>query len=935
MSSSDPYVIDDDEDCGATNKNRQLAEEDNDEDDEDEIDIHDTKPALESVFCETMYLGGGNFTFGGKLNGHFGLPGLELIPKPSSITSNQQQDEGIQSMPSLTTCEYKPIALPILCKEQANELISHCSKAPYGRGEQTIYDDNVRNTWQLSPSQFRISNKKWDQMIDNLINDELKPGLGINEHVEVKCSLYKLLLYEEGGHFEFHRDTEKEDKMFATLVIQLPSVYKGGNIIVKHGSSEQIYDLSEESAYTPCFFSFYCDCKHKVDVVTSGYRLCLIYNVCYISGSKPRAIDYTVQLSTLERIVNHWDETQPFVCYLLKHKYSKAGLSFHCLKGRDSKLRHLIRQYNAKHENNDQVEALLGIMTKTDNGIGEPHHIEWEDTLYNVSDIVGESEETGVPSGFELHESDIIPTETLEDLKIAGEEIEEDTGNEGATASRWYKSACIVIYPKRFKYMLALRFGDSFAIAALNNLWESYLCDNSTKNQFVKYLKSFIEKDFRYSVANYVAELKELSLAQLLLSGRSMDIKDVKILTSSFGINTLRSLLEKTLKHFHFNKVADFLEMFPDNSLAQKVVPCLLTVDNKYLRFGSWDVSYEKALTTCQKFNITLSDDTKKRILSTRSSDKINQLYELGCKLKDVFCLLEVLKRSLTHNSYNRYDRQNQNNTLNIEIIVNCVHIIGLNSCKTVVGNLISNYVGSIGILKSLDCIELFNDYTKNTHITDLIVKYIIKSIMNAKNIENQSTDCLEKILVVFYKCGAITEMNVLLEMIIPHKNRFTKYNSVIYPLIMKLSRAGSGILNSEPIQMVIRKCLTFYDSFINTLSKIPAPNNWAIDATINCLCDDCRKCNTFLKSPTETTFNLKASQQKRTHLEVNAQSVTIDLQFKTVKQGSPHTLVLTKIRKRYELNQKYIEEARTNRNHIYLFATSEPNPPTKKVKSK
>ncbi|KAL9653566.1 hypothetical protein ABK040_000486 [Willaertia magna] len=479
-------------------------------------------------------------------------------------------------------------------------------------------------------------------------------------------------------------------------------------------------------------------------------------------------------------------------------------------------------------------------MTKTDNGIGEPHHIEWEDTLYNVSDIVGESEGTGVPSGFELHESDIIPTETLEDLKIAGEEIEEDTGNEGATASRWYKSACIVIYPKRFKYMLALRFGDSFAIAALNNLWESYLCDNSTKNQFVKYLKSFIEKDFRYSVANYVAELKELSLAQLLLSGRSMDIKDVKILTSSFGINTL-----------------------------------------------------------------------------------------------NVFCLLEVLKRSLTHNSYNSYDRQNQNNTLNIEIIVNCVHIIGLNSCKTVVGNLISNYVGSIGILKSLDCIELFNDYTKNTHITDLIVKYIIKSIMTANNFENQSTECLEKILVVFYKCGAITEMNVLLEMIIPHKNRFTKYNSVIYPLIMKLSRAGSGILNSEPIQMLIRKCLTFYDSFINTLSKIPAPNNWAIDATINCLCDDCRKCNTFLKSPTETTFNLKASQQKRTHLEVNAQSVTIDLQFKTVKQGSPHTLVLTKIRKRYELNQKYIEEARTNRNHIYLFATSEPNPPTKKVKSK
>lgn len=39
-------------------------------------------------------------------------------------------------------------------------------------------------------------------------------------------SLYKLLLYEPGSFFLPHRNTGKEDRMFATLVIVLPSIYE-------------------------------------------------------------------------------------------------------------------------------------------------------------------------------------------------------------------------------------------------------------------------------------------------------------------------------------------------------------------------------------------------------------------------------------------------------------------------------------------------------------------------------------------------------------------------------------------------------------------------------------------------------------------------------------------------------------------------------------
>ena len=33
--------------------------------------------------------------------------------------------------------------------------------------------------------------------------------------------LYKLLLYKTGGHFKAHRDTEKAEGMFGTLIVQL------------------------------------------------------------------------------------------------------------------------------------------------------------------------------------------------------------------------------------------------------------------------------------------------------------------------------------------------------------------------------------------------------------------------------------------------------------------------------------------------------------------------------------------------------------------------------------------------------------------------------------------------------------------------------------------------------------------------------------------
>jgi hypothetical protein len=62
-------------------------------------------------------------------------------------------------LPGLVVDGVGSIGLPIL-DYQAKKLIKKCSLAPYGKGEKTVVDTNVRNTWQLDPNQFKIQNPK-------------------------------------------------------------------------------------------------------------------------------------------------------------------------------------------------------------------------------------------------------------------------------------------------------------------------------------------------------------------------------------------------------------------------------------------------------------------------------------------------------------------------------------------------------------------------------------------------------------------------------------------------------------------------------------------------------------------------------------------------------------------------------------------------------
>jgi len=106
---------------------------------------------------------------------------------------------------------------------QIKEIIPQAVRAPYGRGEDTILDTSVRNVWQLTPAKVRLGGKSWERCFQHILS-AVAGGLGCGG-VNMSAELYKLLVYDEGSFFKEHRDTEKSDGMFGTLVVVLPSSF--------------------------------------------------------------------------------------------------------------------------------------------------------------------------------------------------------------------------------------------------------------------------------------------------------------------------------------------------------------------------------------------------------------------------------------------------------------------------------------------------------------------------------------------------------------------------------------------------------------------------------------------------------------------------------------------------------------------------------------
>ncbi|TFK58963.1 hypothetical protein BDN72DRAFT_966195 [Pluteus cervinus] len=253
--------------------------------------------------------------------------------------------------PVLTIEGIGAIGLP-LSEREAKAIIGASAQAPYGHGEETVVNTEVRNTWEIEPTKILFQNPAWKAFIQHTVVPHVWSSLGVAKAcTPPRCELYKLLLYETGSHFLPHQDTQKSPGMFATVVVLLPSAYTGGQVQVSHSGETRTFDLSQNSMLNTGVLAWYTDVTHSVLPLRSGYRLALSYNLIHTSPNVPIPSLPTTDEAVirLRRILENWkderyqkggDSKINLLAYLLGHQYSgiELGEQDNPFKGRDAQV---------------------------------------------------------------------------------------------------------------------------------------------------------------------------------------------------------------------------------------------------------------------------------------------------------------------------------------------------------------------------------------------------------------------------------------------------------------------------------------------------------------------------------------------------------------------------------------------------------------------
>ena len=367
-------------------------------------------------------------------------------------------------MPSMSVDPVGRVAFPIL-GAQASSLVAAAERAPYGRGPDTVLDPSVRDCWQIDANRVHLSGAGWEKAVRSIL-ESVADGLGCQRDA-LSAQLYKLLVYERGGFFAEHRDTEKVDGMVATLVVALPTAGTGGDLVIRHLGREATVNLQGDEPGELAYAAFYADCVHHTKPVEDGHRVSLVFNVIMKPGAAPalsRAPDYSKHADEIAEILSEWTETgqgPTKIVWLLDHEYSAVGLSQASLKGLDEAVGQILA-LAAERAGCVLHSAILSI---TESCLPDSVDIEeygrqvdytgrecsieeiFDDSRtladWAESDLTG-SELPEIP----LLDDEALPDGCLDDAEPDRQTLFEASGNEGVSLERAYRLAAFVLWPR-------------------------------------------------------------------------------------------------------------------------------------------------------------------------------------------------------------------------------------------------------------------------------------------------------------------------------------------------------------------------------------------------------------------------------------------------------------------------------------------------------
>ena len=709
-------------------------------------------------------------------------------------------------LPGLEVAGLGPIGFP-LTEQQAKELKKHCEQAPYGKGEKTIIDTNVRRVWRMKPDRFALTNPDWEIFLQKMVK-KVQRELGL-ERQKLESHLYDLLLYERGSFFLPHRDGEKLDRMVATLVVVLPSSFQGGELVIRHDGEDRTIDFGGgEEPFRIHYAAFYADCEHEVRPLRAGHRLCLIYNLTLSQSTKRIAAPpISGPIERLRQILKDGaaESTPHKLVITLDHQYTKDGLSWDKLKGVDR------TQARALAEAAQQASyhAYLAVLTLHESGSAEyagdyRRRRDWEEDEddpgnYEMQEVFDRSltaehilDFQGNPLPIEalpVQDDELLNPDVLR-VVTPDEQFEGYTGNEGMTLDRWYRHASVILWPNQRHYEV--------------------LCDAGSRE---------------------AAGLLALQVHQWRQSRGKKKAAAMRVEALAFAATIIRRWNEKPPIGFYpRQKETDplfaSLEVLDEPELSSAYLREVLAKD------ALVDPGQSLA-TICQKHGWgTFQKDLEAAFLATTS-----QTLERNIRLLEHFCLARPRKRSGW-----------------------------AELCKAL----------AKAVVAALEKID--RDSTENDWRAYRIQRAEVLAGLTRALLASQQEELLSRLV----------EHVLARPETYPLTSAHMEALTALQPWLKKNLRSSSPGLSRW-----LAACREQLEAL--TAQEPQPPADFRRSASLSCKCADCAELKRFLDDPHESEHRFRAVEARRRHLEEITRRHHCDLDLRTERKGSPHTLVCAK----------------------------------------
>lgn len=776
---------------------------------------------------------------------------LASVKRPGSFFASGSIET---PMPRLEIEGVGTIAFPVLDR-QVKEIVTEAERAPYGRGEATLVDTRVRKVWQIAPGKIQLGGRGWQKTLDSILDMAVK-GLGC-EGAPVSARLYKMLIYDEGSFFVSHRDTEKTPGMFATLVVVLPSLHEGGNLVVRHSGREVTLDLGVESEDVLSrlgYAAFYADCEHELRPITKGNRVCLVYNLIRGGSRKgpgselPQAPDYRPETAQTVEILETWakrPEAPPKIVYLLEHQYSPAGLFFSGLKNGDAAFGSVLAEAAA----GAGYAVHLGIVHIEEAGSAEvfsdPYRgsrSRWSrwDTYDDEDDEDDDSDEGEqaddddfeIIEAYENHEfidnwvdtqdrpvdfgklplakGELLPAGALDGEKPDTQRVSEATGNEGGSYERAYHRAAIVLWHKSRYADVLLQGGAVAAIPYLKKLVESWLAAGKPSHN---------SKVWR----------EIATLTQRMMQTWAVD------------------------QHRYWRKTED-----ESQSRCEMLAVLHATGDAVLLRHFIEEIvvrdfdgtEQEQLLASCSVLGAKATGEVFAELVTKRMKTKHKASTEL-------------LRRITTDSA--RGTKPSPTLT---------------EAYRKIAG----------AAVKALPRIGSRPDDDRGRWSED----------------EPLEASTITSLLETLRNLKATKLMSAAVASIAADPKTFAP-DALLVTVLESLRRThGASVTNDKSLLRLWQHTV----DFLLARSRVPpqSPTDWAQGADLDCSCKDCKELKEFAADPLEKTHRFRIRTDLRQHLHRTIEQHDLDMTHKTERRGSPYTLVCTKTRRHHQKRVKQYE---------------------------